>query len=158
MEMKKSNKDYLLPDTYSDMYGYVSNKASISPHILDEMKKLMMPPSNRIDEYGNEVLVTEQDLKDDLEKLQKSVEEARRKSEKIQDALSFIQSLPFRVGDAAFHRSFGNVLVNGVVLNSGEGYQNSSYSITMMSGKRGQVPLDELVPISEATKILYGKG
>ena len=158
MGMKKSNKDYLLPDTYQDMFGYVNNKASISPHILEEMKKMINAPSHRIDEYGNEVLVTEQDLKDDLEKLQRSVEEAKRKSEKIQEALSFIQSLPFRVGDAAFHRSLGNVLVNGVIVNSGDNYNNSSYSITTLNGKRGQVPLNELVPISEATKILYGKG
>lgn len=137
------NGDIMVPSSRDEMEEMIK-KASIGSHQLNDCSA------------STGILVTEEDIKDDIQRCDKAFREISLKKEQLQKAQKFISELPFKAGDAAFHRNLGNVLVQGVLFNSGD-HDNSSYVILMTSGKRGQIPLNELVPISEATKVLYGR-
>lgn len=157
--MQRTNKygqDILNPRTWDEMSKMVKEGPPLKPS-LDDLARMVGINVNAIDEHGAQSIITEQDLKEDLQKCNQSFKAIQAKKRVLEQALEFISNLPFKAGDAAFHRAFGNVLIQGVLLNSGN-YQNSSYCILLTSGKRGQAPLNELLPISEATKVLYGKG
>lgn len=96
---------------------------------------------------------------EEVQQARKAVSEQIKKLqndlEKYDELVKFMDELPFKEGDAAFHKDHGNVLVSGVVLN--ETVQNSTYSVVLKTGRKLQVKTDELMPISEATKVLFGK-
>lgn len=151
----KYGGDILNPRTWDEMSKMVK-EGPVKPSLDDLVRMAGLNPCAEI-ELGPSVICTEQDLKEDLQKCNQSFKAIQAKKQVLEQAFEFISNLPFRAGDAAFHRVFGNVLVQGVLLNSGD-HENSSYCILLTSGKRGQAPLNELLPISEATKVLYSKG
>ena len=102
-----------------------------------------------------EPIFTYQDLKEHIQKTKQTIDDAQRQLEELYKIIEYVDALPFKEGDAAFHKDHGNVLVGGLVLN--KVIENSCYSITTKTGKRCNVPFDSLMPITEATKVLYGR-
>ena len=80
---------------------------------------------------------------------------AQQQNDRIDKALEFISTLPFQEGDVAFHKDYGNVIVDEIAININSPEESSYYIIAR--GTKCNVPYKELVPISEATKILYSK-
>lgn len=74
---------------------------------------------------------------------------------KLEKAKEFYDGLPFRLGDAAFHKDHGNVLIKSITVNQ-EDLEDSHYVIVGID-KQYKVPIKELVPINEATKALFGR-
>lgn len=80
---------------------------------------------------------------------------AQQQNERIDKALEFIDTLPFQEGDVAFHKDYDNVIVDEISINMVNPEESSYYIIAR--GTKCNVPYQELVPISEATKILFSK-
>lgn len=156
MTKNKYGQDILNPKTWGEMDRAVKEGPS-KQHSLDQLAKIAGIDFDQLGNVASNPIVTEEDLKEDLKRCKESYKLLEAQKKAIEEGLEFMQNLPFKSGDAAFHRGLGNVLVQGIMFNIGT-FENSSYVIIMSSGKRGQVPLNELLPISEATKVLYGKG
>lgn len=151
--------DWLIGDSrksidqaYEDMFKG-NNMGKIDPKVLQHMQDLLNSESFTRRETS---VFTAEEMYQATKEIDRRIEQLKKEREGYQRAIEFVNSLPFKDGDAAFHRTHGNVLVTGIMLN--ENFENSSYSILLKTGKRLQVPLSEIVPITEATKILYAKG
>jgi hypothetical protein len=138
-------------DPYQDMLG-----GKISTRDIDELKRAFedLRDQQFTREYATPIFT--------IEELREARKQALGRIEKLQQEIAeydkieqFASELPFKEGDAAFHKDHGNVLIHGVSIN--ENFENSTYSIVLRTGKRLQVKTDELMPISEATKVLFGK-
>lgn len=148
--------DYLIGDTrdmYADMFKMGHTMGTIDPKVLQHMRDLLEQDGKP---QHSSAVFTADEMHQGIREIDKRIEQLRQEREGYQRAIEFVNGLPFKDGDAAFHRNHGNVLVTGIMLN--ENFENSSYSILLKTGKRLQVPLSEIVPITEATKILYAKG
>lgn len=74
---------------------------------------------------------------------------------KYRELQKLLSTLQYSIGDVAYHPDKGSVVVDGVVLNTArtaiEGY--------IVVGRHGKskVTINELLPYSDTTKVLYGK-
>lgn len=78
----------------------------------------------------------------------------------LSNYLEFIDSLPFKSGDPAFHKKFGNVIVKSIYF--GEGPENKECKpiecdIVDDKGKLHTVDANILKPYGKANKVLYGE-
>lgn len=122
-------------------------KQEIERHSQGEVRVRREPDEIYIKSYSDFEKIT-RPIKDHIEVLQNQIEE-------IQKSKELYESLPFKSGDVAFHKTYGNVLIRGVTLNR-TNFDDSKYSIVTQDITIN-VGIDELVPISEATKVLFGK-
>jgi len=122
--------------------------AGIDPFALDG-------PSNKVSIREREPVFTTDELHESIRALKSRIAAEQSELDKLNEVVDYIERLPFKEGDAVFHPEHGNVLISGIVLNST--MENSSYAIILKNGKRLYVPFNSVVPISEATKVLFGK-
>lgn len=139
-------------DPYQDVFG-----AKIKSDDLDAMRQAIeeLAGASFAREFAAMPIFTAEEVRLARKAAQAQIEKLQKDLNRYDKTLEFIESLPFKEGDAAFHKDHGNVLIHGVSIN--ENFENSTYSIVLRTGKRLQVKTDELMPISEATKVLFGK-
>lgn len=126
-----------------------------STHDMDAMRQAIEELAGYHREWNGSPVFTIEEVQQARKAAKAQIEKLQQEMKKFDQILEFIEQLPFKEGDAAFHKDHGNVLIGGVALN--EVVENSTYSIVLRTGKRLQVKTDELMPISEATKVLFGK-
>lgn len=122
-------------------------KKEIERHSQGEVQVRRSPDEIFVKSYSDFENAT-RPLKDHIEGLQNQIDQIEKSKEEY-------ESLTFKSGDVAFHKQYGNVLIRGVTLNK-INFEASRYSIVTQD-IMVSVALDELVPISEATKVLFGK-
>jgi hypothetical protein len=105
--------------------------------------------------FGREPIFTSEEIVQARKAALDHIRKLQEEVDKYDRLIQFVDKLPFKEGDAAFHKDHGNVLVAGVALN--ETTENSTYSVITKKGNRYSVKVEELMPISEATKVLFGK-
>lgn len=105
--------------------------------------------------FGREPIFTSEEIVQARKAALEHIKKLQDEVDKYDRLIEFVDKLPFKEGDAAFHKDHGNVLVAGIALN--ETTENSTYSVITKKGNRYSVKVDELMPISEATKVLFGK-
>lgn len=67
-------------------------------------------------------------------------------------------NLPFKEGDVAFHKQFGNVLIKSIDYGSSEeDLEKVEYRVYTTNHAVQTISYKDLIPISEATTLLYGK-
>lgn len=76
--------------------------------------------------------------------------EAIYKYELLKKQMSVI---PFKIGDVAYHKEYGNVLIKGVSLRE---LSINGYAIITTKGEY-VVEQNEILPINDTTRTLYGK-
>ena len=126
--------------SHADMMDAIKKLGAMEDLIKESMKS----PIYTFDEIKQARRAT----KDKITKLNEELE-------KYDNMIEKIDSLPFKEGDAVFHPDHGNVLIGGICIN--DSFENSTYSITLKTGKRAQVPFNSVMAITDATKILYSK-
>lgn len=131
---------------YQDMFGS-NNKMD-----AETLRKLI---EATIAPYEFSPVLTREEIVKYREELSKNIEQQQKQLEKYNDLLKFVDGLPFKEGDVAFHKDYGNVIINGICIN--ETVENSTYSVVIKTGNKMHVPIKDLMPISDATKVLYGK-
>lgn len=116
---------------------------------------------NELNKYPSHIdggTFTKKDLEESLIKIEQDITYHQDRKNRLSEILDIVKSLQFQEGDVAFHRNFGNILIKGAHLNIDERKETAvNYSIITSKGIIQVVPLDSIVPISEATKILFGK-
>ena len=90
-----------------------------------------------------------------IKDLNDSIVRAKDEIERLEKAQQFIDALPFKEGDAAHHKDYGNVLVKMIRCDESN-FEKTVYDIVSTKGQ-ATVNYKELIPINNATKILYGK-
>ena len=90
----------------------------------------------------------------DLESKKKTIED---KIQRMKDCKEVYENLPFREGEAAFHATHGNVLIRSIEFGAAEtDFEDIKYGVVTLSGGYQKVSYKEVLPITEATKSLYG--
>lgn len=84
--------------------------------------------------------------------LQEKIENDMRTLNKIKDLQGEIDKLTFKIGDAAFMPDHGNVIIKGISVDP----ENLEVAYVVI-GRRGEFRTKELLPINEATSVLYGQ-
>lgn len=125
----------------------------------DRMKKMKMGMDYGMDAYINEpssrIRIRSYDeleknrnhIKDQLERLNSALEKQIAVEDKIKD-------LPFQIGDAVFHKEYGNMIITGIDI-----IENTEELVRYITiGRMGEkiVPAKECLPVNETTKVLYG--
>lgn len=78
--------------------------------------------------------------------------------ERLKQLKEIWDNLPFKEGDVAFHKEYGNVLIKSVIYGTTEEeLEDIKYSIITCKDGYKKASYNELIPISEATKVLYAK-
>lgn len=90
------------------------------------------------------------------------IKQYTEKINRVQTVKSYIDSnTTFKVGDVAFHKDFGNVLIRDIHISyswTNDQIENPFISYSVWTQKESErVYADSLVPITEATKILFNK-
>lgn len=98
--------------------------------------------------------------------LQENIKRLEEDLVKYKQLLEKIDTLKFKAGDVAFHKNYGNVLVREVIIKDNYSMViardiqavdgDFCYEIVTLNGPV-VVPVDELLPITEMNKVLYGK-
>ncbi len=101
-------------------------------------------PNKSIDSFESEIQRTEEKIKNLQENLASLIK-----------AKEFYEGLPFRLGDAAFHKDYGNVIIKTITVNKDD-LEASQYVVVTVE-KQAKVNVKELVPITDATKALFGR-
>jgi hypothetical protein len=144
-------------------------------HVLDssryvlakaEMQKLAKEFAASHDQYQKRVMgkfTSHPLIMQDESELSRAIQESENKIDQLQkemDKYKFvaeeIKKMGFKIGDVAFHKEHGNVIVKGVALQAEGELFICGYAIICRKGEY-VVEQNELVPISETTKILYGR-
>lgn len=90
--------------------------------------------------------------------LEKKQIEIANKIARMKEIRQVWDSLPFKEGDVAFHPEHGNVIVRSIEYGSKDSdFEDIKYVIVTSRAQTPRVSYKELVPITEATKVLYGK-
>lgn len=94
------------------------------------------------------------------ERLLQSIEQGKYEIETMEKHLKLMDTLSFKQGDAVFHKEFGNVIIREIYI-PGPYKQNPhgdelSAVVTTVDTEL-EVKYKDLLPISEATKILFEK-
>ncbi len=84
--------------------------------------------------------------------LQETIENNMRTLSKIKDLQTEIDKLTFRIGDAAFMPDHGNVIIKGISVDP-----ENLETAYIVVGRKGEFRTKELLPINEATSVLYGQ-
>lgn len=100
-----------------------------------------------------------------IEEIERTLSSCRTRLAELEQALAEANTMRFKEGDVAFHKSYGNCLVVHVLvasyprndLNLGrESMDLTGYYIAMREGN-ACVKEKELMPITEVAKTLYSK-
>ncbi len=91
----------------------------------------------------------------EISALEKKISDYQDRLVSVKKAKDFYEGLPFKMGDAAFHKDYGNVLITGISINQ-DSFTDSKYAIRAVNGDF-RVNVKDLVPITEATKALFGR-
>lgn len=98
------------------------------------------------------------------ESLSDKIEELETRLGRLKEAKKELDGLEIKEGDAAFHKDFGNVIVRRffvgdatAVIAVKKEYEGKIMAETVGLHGSASVCADELVPITEATKVLFGK-
>jgi fructose-specific phosphotransferase system component IIB len=99
----------------------------------------------------------------DFDELVQAAKNAQQKIESLQKELTQyenlaeqIKEMKFKIGDVAYHKDYGNVVVKGVSIGNDKDAIVCGYAIVCRKGEY-TVEQNELLPINETTKVLYGK-
>mgnify|MGYP003388718203 CR=1 FL=1 len=98
---------------------------------------------------------------DNLQYLKQAREHAKLSIKKHLDEIEFLDKIeneieqsPYKVGDVAFHKELGNIIVEGYAVDADK--KEMVLRVTNAK-KRDVVRAVDLAPISSTTKLLYGK-
>ena len=91
----------------------------------------------------------------EISALEKKISDYQDRLVSVKKAKDFYEGLPFKMGDVAFHKDYGNVLITGISVHQ-DNFEESKYAIRSLNGDF-RVNVKDLVPITEATKALFGR-
>lgn len=155
MAARSGWKKRTTPSWQEDILNQGVTFPMINTQDVEEMKK-------KIEEFTQQYSSIKQMIftVEEIQQAKKAVQDQIRIKQdeltRYDEMLSFIDTLEFKEGDVAFHKDHGNVIVSGLTLH--EAVQDSQYVIVTKTGRKIAVATKDLLPISEATKVLYGKG
>lgn len=134
-----------------------NQKINMMKNKMDKMREMEDLARYLIDDFADkkETSTTAESIDQEINRLTERLNNYQQKIEKLTIAKDFVKDLPFTEGDAAFHPEHGNVIVDMFTLNI-ENLEASTYRIVTRS-QRIKVPYKEVIPITEATKTLFGK-
>lgn len=90
--------------------------------------------------------------------LERKKEEIIAKIARMKEVREIYEKLPFGEGDVAFHAEYGNVIIKSIEYGPAESdYEDIKYNAITMNSGTVKKSFKEFVPITEATKILYGE-
>lgn len=85
-------------------------------------------------------------------------DELNNRIARLQEVKAVWDRLPFREGDVAFHKTYGNVLIKSIIYGEkDEDLEKIDYRVFTLNNGVAQVSYKDLIPISETTSLLYGK-
>lgn len=103
--------------------------------------------------YNNKTPIDER-IKD----LEAKAKDIADRISRLKEVKKIHKELPFKEGDVAFHAEYGNILVKSIQFGPPESDFEIKYIVVDMNAKTHTVEWKTLLPITEATKALYGKG
>lgn len=90
--------------------------------------------------------------------LEKKQIEITNKIARMKEIREIWDKLPFKEGDVAFHPEHGNVIVRSIEYGSKDSdFEDIKYVIVTSRAATVKVSYKDVIAISEATKVLYGK-
>lgn len=159
----KRSGDYLIGDTreaseaYRDMFKS-PNQASVDIKQAADMMKKLLEMEDLVSKKSRGTRAFSIDrLEAGVAANKAKIEQLKKEQDLFDKALAFAATLPFKVGDAAFHKEYGNVLISNILMDDNLSNDTTQYVIITNKGSQREVPMKEVMPISEATKILFGK-
>jgi len=161
MAIKRSG-DYLIGDTRQESEAYKDMFKSPNPSIdikqaADMMKKLLEAEDFLAKKSRGTRAFSIDRLEAGIAANKAKMDQLKKEQELFDKALAYAATLPFKVGDAAFHKDYGNVLINNILMDDTLSNETTQYVVVTNKGSQRELPIREVVPISEATKILFGK-
>ena len=162
MGIKRSG-DYLIGDTrndigeaYQDMFK--TGKSQLDTQKAADMMKKLLEMEDLLSKAPKKQRTISIDrLEASLAATKAQMEQLQKEQEVLNKAVAYAATLPFKVGDAGFHKDYGNVLIGNILLNDSLNEENTFYVVITAKGSQKELPMKEVVPITEATKILFGK-
>lgn len=99
------------------------------------------------------------------EKLEIEIKMLKYRLQNLEKAKVLVKDLKFREGDAAFHLTYGNVLITEIEFNRdgviwsepAEPYTIVFYKFITSQGLHLYAKPDDLIPITPMNRVLYGK-
>lgn len=96
-------------------------------------------------------------LDDRIADLVKKRDEITARIDRMNEVRDVYNKLPFGEGDVAFHTEYGNVIIKSIEYGPTEDdFQDIKYNAITRNNGTVKKSYREFVPITEATKILYG--
>jgi len=90
--------------------------------------------------------------------LEKKRDEIIARIDRMRQVRDIYGQLPFGEGDVAFHAEYGNVIIKSIEYGPTEDdFQDIKYNAVTLRNGTVKKSYKEFVPITEATKILYGE-
>ncbi len=132
---------------------------------LKEMEKLIMEAMSMTGDVSAAGRGSEQAMQETLnQRLERRISDTERSLIRMREAKEELSKLQVSEGDAAFHPEHGNVLIRVFSLgdcttmgNVKKEHDGKVLAQIVTTNSTAYVLASELVPITEATKILYGK-
>ena len=98
-----------------------------------------------------------------LERIKDELANRDKYIEILKKHIEVLENLPFKPGDFVFSKTHGNCLISdyfvkdeqGLISKAQDSSPNYGYFIINWEGMRELVPLNDLLPISKATQVLY---
>ncbi len=148
--------------------GMVDHSMDAAKYMLhrSELEKLKQEFMAQKEEYAAKVngkFPRHSVVLNDFDELRQAAIAAKQKMDALQKELEQyetlaqqIQEMKFKIGDVAYHKDYGNVVIKGVAIGNDKDMIVCGYAILCRKGEY-TVEQNELLPINETTKVLYGK-
>ena len=157
----KRHGDYLISDTTQDSIAYQDmfkkNGVADRQKTADMMKKLLEMEDAMESIARRARTFTSEQVQATIAANKAKIEELQKQQDILNKAVEYIGTLPFKEGDAVFHKDLGNVLISTISFNDNLNEESTYFTVVNRNGHKKEVPMKEIVPITEATKILFGK-
>jgi TolA-binding protein len=105
-------------------------------------------------EEKSKVLTDVKQIEKAKEEARKAIEQHKKQIEECEALENELSSIPFSIGDVAFHKEYGNVIIKGYEL-SKDMKSFTGYAVVSKGGEF-RVAKNTILPYSETTKVLYG--
>lgn len=97
-------------------------------------------------------------LDDRIKDLELKIQQNTDKLQRMKECREVYKNLPFGEGDAVFHKEFGNVIIRSVEFGAAEtNFEDITYTIVTIKAQTRKVSYKDVVAITPATKVIYGK-
>lgn len=105
-------------------------------------------------EEKSKVLTDVKQIEKAKEEARKAIEQHKKQIEECEALENELNNIPFSIGDVAFHKEHGNVIIKGYEL--AKDLKSFTGYVVVSKGGEYRVPKNSVLPYGETTKVLYG--